>query len=104
MSHNVLGFAYNVILTYCCIYVYIGDDVSAVSWDRCSLFGVLFMLVVVFFILFLLSFGWIRCAWLMSVVVFSILSLFSFRWMGWLFGPQETAHTSPQYTRRHNSR
>ena len=47
-SQCVLGFAYNVIPTYYCIYVYIGGDVCAVSWGRCSLIGVLVMSVVVF--------------------------------------------------------
>ena len=48
-SQCVLGFAYNVIPTYYCIYVYTGGDVCAVCWGRCSLIGVLVMSVVVFF-------------------------------------------------------
>ena len=32
----MLGFAYNVILMYYCIYVYIGDGVCAASWSHCS--------------------------------------------------------------------
>jgi len=32
----VLGFAYEVIPMYYCIYVYIGGDVCAASWGRCS--------------------------------------------------------------------
>ena len=35
-SQRVLGLAYNVIPMYCCIYVYIGGDVCAASWGRCS--------------------------------------------------------------------
>ena len=35
-SQSVLGFAYNVIPTCCCIYVYNGGDVCAASWGRCS--------------------------------------------------------------------
>ena len=36
-SQCLLGFAYNVIPTYYCIYVYIGGGVCAISWGRCSL-------------------------------------------------------------------
>ena len=36
-SKCVLGFAYYVIPTYYCICVYIGGDVCAASWGRCSL-------------------------------------------------------------------
>jgi len=46
-SQCVLGFAYYVITTYCCIYVYTGGEVCAVSWDFCFLIGVLVMSVVV---------------------------------------------------------
>ena len=35
-SQYVLGFAYNVISMYYCIYVYTGGDVCAAAWGRCS--------------------------------------------------------------------
>jgi len=47
-SQCVLGFTYNVIPAYCCIYVYTGGDVCDICWGRCSLIGVLVMSVVVF--------------------------------------------------------
>ena len=56
-SQCVLGFAYNVIPMYCCIYVYIVGNVCA-SWGRCSRGP-----------------GYVRRG-------FSVSSLFSFRWMG----------------------
>ena len=58
-SQCVLGFAYNVIPTYCCIYVYIGGEVCAIYCSCCSLIGDLVMYVVVFFVLLLCSFQWL---------------------------------------------
>ena len=64
-----------MIPTYYCIYMYIGGDVCAVSWGRCSLVGVLVMSIVVFSSsCFSVSGGW-GGGGACPLVVFSVIAL-----------------------------